>query len=322
MTDEEYEKFKRRSKHFACRCGFARYADDIAHEVITRMLEGRHESANIDQIVIDVIRSEFGRKSCISFAKRNAFNNAGSYEHGDFDRFTGTSRELRLNSRIDIERIVKRTKLTEKQRDVIHEYLNEDPTQDEIGKSLGVSASRVSQILKVSIQRMGKMVKLSKREAEVVVLVAKGLSNKEVSNRLFVTEKTVKFHLTNIYKKENVKSRAQLTIKTINGLVDMSHTDVAAIHDAPVESKPTPLDKSALPAGTITQDHLPPRIDKTVFLQMKKLKTILLEMKNTSDATAFSDAFFNAISVVDFVAEISTFEDQTDVSTDLISASV
>ena len=54
--------------------------------------------------------------------------------------------------------------------------------------------------------------KLSNREAEVAELVSKGLSNKEVANQLFVTEKTVKFHLTNIYKKMNVKSRAQLIV--------------------------------------------------------------------------------------------------------------
>lgn len=53
---------------------------------------------------------------------------------------------------------------------------------------------------------------LSNREAEVAELVSKGLSNKEVANRLFVTEKTVKFHLTNIYKKMQVKSRAQLIV--------------------------------------------------------------------------------------------------------------
>ncbi len=53
---------------------------------------------------------------------------------------------------------------------------------------------------------------LSNRESEVAELVTKGMSNKEVANQLFVTEKTVKFHLTNIYKKMNVKSRAQLIV--------------------------------------------------------------------------------------------------------------
>ena len=53
---------------------------------------------------------------------------------------------------------------------------------------------------------------LSKREAEVVEMVTKGLSNKEVANQLFVTEKTIKFHLTNIYKKMSLKSRTQLIV--------------------------------------------------------------------------------------------------------------
>jgi len=53
---------------------------------------------------------------------------------------------------------------------------------------------------------------LSHREAEVASIVAKGMTNKEVAQKLFVTEKTVKFHLTNIYKKLQVKSRSQLIV--------------------------------------------------------------------------------------------------------------
>jgi DNA-binding CsgD family transcriptional regulator len=53
---------------------------------------------------------------------------------------------------------------------------------------------------------------LSNREAEVAGEVAKGLSNKQAAANLFVTEKTIKFHLTNIYKKLDIKSRSQLII--------------------------------------------------------------------------------------------------------------
>jgi len=53
---------------------------------------------------------------------------------------------------------------------------------------------------------------LSSRESEVAELTVKGLSNKEIANHLFVTEKTIRFHLTNIYKKMEVKSRAQLIV--------------------------------------------------------------------------------------------------------------
>lgn len=53
---------------------------------------------------------------------------------------------------------------------------------------------------------------LTNRQAEVACLVTTGLSNKEIGHQLFVTEKTIKFHLVEIYKKMNVKSRAQLIV--------------------------------------------------------------------------------------------------------------
>ena len=42
-------------------------------------------------------------------------------------------------------------------------------------------------------------------------LVAKGLSNAEVGRTLLVTEQTVKFHLSNIFRKMNVSNRTQAT---------------------------------------------------------------------------------------------------------------
>jgi DNA-binding NarL/FixJ family response regulator len=56
---------------------------------------------------------------------------------------------------------------------------------------------------------------LSRREADVAELVSKGLSNKDVAERLCVCEKTVKFHLTSVYRKMGIKSRAQLIVKCI-----------------------------------------------------------------------------------------------------------
>jgi DNA-binding CsgD family transcriptional regulator len=53
---------------------------------------------------------------------------------------------------------------------------------------------------------------LTKRQAEVAVLIAKGMSNKEAASHLFITEKAVKFHLTNIYKIMNVKGRSKLIV--------------------------------------------------------------------------------------------------------------
>jgi LuxR family maltose regulon positive regulatory protein len=50
---------------------------------------------------------------------------------------------------------------------------------------------------------------LSERELEVLYLIAAGLSNSEIADKLFISLNTVKTHLKNIYGKLNVKSRTQ-----------------------------------------------------------------------------------------------------------------
>lgn len=61
---------------------------------------------------------------------------------------------------------------------------------------------------------------LTNREKEILSLVAKGYSNKEISDKLFVSELTVKTHLKNIFKKLNVTSRTQAILIGINkGLI-------------------------------------------------------------------------------------------------------
>lgn len=53
---------------------------------------------------------------------------------------------------------------------------------------------------------------LTPREIEMVRMVASGLRNKEVAERLFITEGTVKTHLHHIYEKLNVQNRVELTL--------------------------------------------------------------------------------------------------------------
>jgi DNA-binding NarL/FixJ family response regulator len=53
---------------------------------------------------------------------------------------------------------------------------------------------------------------LSEREKEVLALIARGLGNREIAARLFVSEKTVKSHVANILQKLNVKSRTQAAL--------------------------------------------------------------------------------------------------------------
>ncbi|MGX7106765.1 response regulator [Hutsoniella sourekii] len=53
---------------------------------------------------------------------------------------------------------------------------------------------------------------LTKRELEVLLLIAQGKSNQEIADELFITLKTVKTHVSNILSKLNVSDRTQATI--------------------------------------------------------------------------------------------------------------
>jgi len=67
---------------------------------------------------------------------------------------------------------------------------------------------------------------LTTRELEVLQHVALGLSNKEIGEKLFISEKTVKNHLTNIYQKLGVTDRTQALLFAIkNNLVAPSNKD-------------------------------------------------------------------------------------------------
>jgi DNA-binding NarL/FixJ family response regulator/class 3 adenylate cyclase len=54
---------------------------------------------------------------------------------------------------------------------------------------------------------------LTEREREVLTLIAQGISNKEIAEKLFISAKTVSNHITNIFSKLQVADRAQAIIR-------------------------------------------------------------------------------------------------------------
>ncbi|MGW1469177.1 response regulator [Streptomyces sp. NPDC002308] len=68
---------------------------------------------------------------------------------------------------------------------------------------------------------------LTLREAEVLVLIAEGLSNAEISRRLYVSQATVKTHINNLFAKTGVRDRAQaVRYAYVQGLARAPGTDV------------------------------------------------------------------------------------------------
>jgi DNA-binding NarL/FixJ family response regulator len=69
--------------------------------------------------------------------------------------------------------------------------------------------------------KMRQPILLSTREEEVLRLVAEGLTNKEIAHQLIVTENTVKTHVTSLFNKLGVDSRARaVAVAAHEGFLD------------------------------------------------------------------------------------------------------
>ncbi len=67
-----------------------------------------------------------------------------------------------------------------------------------------------------------KIEQLTKRELEVLIQVANGMFNKEIANSLDISERTVKNHISNIFKKIDVADRTQAAVFAIrNGIIKL-----------------------------------------------------------------------------------------------------
>lgn len=62
-----------------------------------------------------------------------------------------------------------------------------------------------------SEENAAKAAGVTESEMRVLTALARGLSNKQIAAELFITEQTVKFHLTNIYRKLHVANRTEAT---------------------------------------------------------------------------------------------------------------
>ena len=83
----------------------------------------------------------------------------------------------------------------------------------------------VNSVLRVAGHRVGRRAVLpsglTRREADVLVLLARGLSNPEIASQLTISRKTVSSHLEHIYTKIGVTTRTSAALFAMRtGLVD------------------------------------------------------------------------------------------------------
>ncbi|WP_195971303.1 response regulator transcription factor [Clostridium thermobutyricum] len=70
----------------------------------------------------------------------------------------------------------------------------------------------------LSIEEKEDVSKFTQREIEIIKEITNGLSNKEISKKLFISEGTVKNYITSILQKTNLEHRTQIAIKYLNKL--------------------------------------------------------------------------------------------------------
>jgi LuxR family transcriptional regulator, positive regulator of biofilm formation len=61
-----------------------------------------------------------------------------------------------------------------------------------------------------SISKTQRRESISKKEREIIILISQGHRNREIADKLCISEQTVKSHLSRIFRKTNVTSRSQL----------------------------------------------------------------------------------------------------------------
>jgi two-component system, NarL family, response regulator LiaR len=82
------------------------------------------------------------------------------------------------------------------------------------------------------VEKRKDLAELHPRELQVLNLAAKGVGNKEIANRLGISERTVQTHLVNIFRKLSVRSRTEAVLRalkegwfTLDDLANKDHTD-------------------------------------------------------------------------------------------------
>jgi DNA-binding NarL/FixJ family response regulator len=109
-----------------------------------------------------------------------------------------------LAKNISTKDLIKSLELISTGRIIISPFFAEKFFED-----IGLKKSEVTSVT------LGSKSLVSKREMEIAILVSQGATNKEIAEKLFITENTAKVHIKNILNKLELKNRQQLAVYAV-----------------------------------------------------------------------------------------------------------
>lgn len=148
---------------------------------------------------------------------------------GGVDAITAIRRELPEVEVIALTSVLEDNSVSDAVRAGAIGYLLKDTAADELTKAIKAAAAGQVQLSPKAAQRLMRDMRapenpdsLTQRETEILKLIGRGLSNKEIALELQIGEKTVRTHVSNVLGKLNVVSRTQAALHAVRiGLVDL-----------------------------------------------------------------------------------------------------
>lgn len=111
-------------------------------------------------------------------------------------------------------------------------YLTKDCSISEVSEAVRMAANgdmalspKLAELMLTEARKvdMGEERLITRREEEVLQLIADGLSTPEVASKLYISQKTVKNHLASIYEKLNARDRTQAVLLAVRmGIVKLT----------------------------------------------------------------------------------------------------
>jgi len=151
-------------------------------------------------------------RSCVSLVDETFFGEIEG-EEGDVAGFTSWSKVLVLGPAIRPEAVV------EFLRKGCMGYLNENASSRTIQKAVRAVANGEYWADRKVVTRLAQHLifvlnshKLTKREEEIVGLLAQGLKNRQIAKQLSISHETVRWHLRTLYKKLGIQDRDDVVL--------------------------------------------------------------------------------------------------------------